>query len=77
MQYELKLRDWRTMDSAPRTTEWIEAWNGLEIKRVHFAQDLSGEEQPAYSGWFYAVKDKDGKTLYFAGFHKPKRWRPL
>jgi hypothetical protein len=52
---ELELNDWRGMESAPRNAQWIEVDTGTEIVRAHFAQDLSGEEQPAFSGWFRAV----------------------
>jgi hypothetical protein len=38
---------------APRDASWIEAklYTG-EIIQVHFASDLSGEEQPPFEGWF-------------------------
>jgi hypothetical protein len=78
MQLELLLADWRTIATAPRTSSVdIEAWNGREVKVVHFAQDLSGEEQPAYSGWFYPVTDSAGRVLYFDQFKNPTYWRPL
>lgn len=78
-QLELPLRDWQRMFSAPTDCTWIEIeCSDGAIVRAHFAQDLSGEEQPSYSGWFVAVNDAHGKTMYFAGvFPKPKRWRPL
>lgn len=77
MQYELDLRDWRAMSSAPKNAKWVEVDNGVATIRAHFAEDLSGEDQPAFSGWFYAVKDEKDRTLYFAAVHpKPKRWRP-
>lgn len=45
---------WKPMSSAPRDASWIIARveNSQRIVRVHFAEDLSGSEQPAFSGWF-------------------------
>lgn len=46
---------WKPMSTAPRDATWIVARveGAQRVLRVHFAQDLSGEEQPAFSGWFY------------------------
>lgn len=38
---------------------------------AHFAQDLSGEEQPPFSGWFYPCGSGFRKIV------KPRAWRPL
>lgn len=37
---------------------------------AHFAQDLSGEEQPCFSGWFVPG------TNEFRGIDKPAFWQP-
>lgn len=47
----------RPMDEAPtRRSVWVALWyyDGCNIYPVaaHFAQDLSGEEQPPFRGWF-------------------------
>lgn len=44
---------------------------------AHWAQDLSGEEQPPFKGWYRPVLDDKGKTLMFSEIHgKPAWWRP-
>lgn len=74
-QYELALNDWRgmTLDIAWHPIyKYIEGTDGKEVRVMHFAQDLNGEDQPPFSGWFYRVgSERDG---FFAGFH-PTRWR--
>jgi hypothetical protein len=58
---------WFPLTSAPKDATEILALidlNGeLTTKVIHHAQDLSGEEQPPFSGWFYEVKD--GAHRYF------------
>lgn len=70
---ELPLDDWRDMSSAPRDTTWIEIQqrNGM-IWAAHWAQDLSGEEQPCFRGWFVF----GGPTGYRELSHAVA-WRPL
>lgn len=48
----------RPIERAPKNATWIIVWtsrNGITANptAVHWAQDLSGEEQPPYQGWFY------------------------
>lgn len=76
MQYELDINDWRKIDEAIKwdtNYRWVEVWNGKEIKVAHFAQDLSGEEQPPFSGWFFQV----GPHSYHGVWPEPYRWRHL
>jgi hypothetical protein len=78
MQLELPLADWRLMSSAPRTSVDVEAWNGMEIRIVHFAEDWSGSEQPPFHGWFYPILRSNGSVSYYTAMYpEPKRWRPL
>lgn len=71
-QYELALGDWHSMVDAPKNATWVEGWNGKKVVKMHFAEDLSGEEQPAFSGWFVDCGS------YFGAVHPaPKRWRPI
>lgn len=67
---------WRNMKLAPvdGPVVWIigQLADGSEV-RMHFAQDLSGSDQPAFSGWFKQVGD--GAGSYFASVY-PVRWRP-
>lgn len=64
---------WLPMSSAPRNATEIE---GLmphgTILRVHFAEDLSGEDQPAFSGWFVP-----GGRNGFREVETPTAWRPI
>jgi hypothetical protein len=44
---------WRPIETAPRNATWIRVMlkSGKEID-AHWAQDLSGECQPPFAGWF-------------------------
>lgn len=48
---------WRTMDTAPKDGTEIIVFSpraGTKGKLIaHWAQDLSGEEQPPFRGWYY------------------------
>lgn len=48
---------WQTMDTAPKDGTEIIVFAGRAGTKgaliAHWAQNLSGEEQPAYRGWFY------------------------
>lgn len=46
---------WQPMATAPKDCTWIIVLTekGVE-ERVHWAEDLTGEEQPPYQGWFKA-----------------------
>lgn len=51
--------------------------DAYEISAAHFAQDLSGEEQPPFRGWYRPVLLDDGRVSYFSEVHgKPAWWRP-
>lgn len=66
--------EWRSMDSAPRNATWVmvKTADG-KAHRAHFAEDVSGEEQPPFSGWFKRVDKIDG----FVGLgSEPIMWRP-
>lgn len=78
-QFELELNDWRRMSSAPKDSWWIEARNAQSVRIVHYACDLSGEEQPPFIGWFYEVKAQSQYSHdYFQQMcPDPTHWRPL
>lgn len=65
---------WQPMDTAPRNATNIEVLmaNG-DVLVAHWAQDLSGECQPPFKGWF--VKRAGGYGAY--EIDTPKKWRPL
>lgn len=63
---------WRGMTTAPKNSTEVEV--RLKDGRVlvaHWAQDLSGEEQPPFSGWFVY------NGSYCSGIDEPVAWRPL
>ena len=77
MQLEFPFNDWRPMFCAPVSRcQDVEVWDGTRIVVSHFAQDLSGEDQPPFSGWFIPIMDDHDRVLYYTGI-KPLRWRPI
>lgn len=70
---ELIAAGWLPMWTEPRQARSFRALmsDGSELPDVHFAEDLSGEEQPAFSGWF--VPCGPG----FVAVKKPLAWRPI
>jgi len=69
--------DWQPMKTAPRTTKHVQLLmpDGKVHPEAHFASDLSGEEQPAFEGWFIARIGETGKFLCFEDVGNPKAWR--
>jgi hypothetical protein len=47
-------QEWNPMNTAPKNCEWVELKHKRtgEVSRAHFAEDFSGECQPAFTGWF-------------------------
>lgn len=64
---------WLPMWAAPRNAKNVKVRlsNGEIHEPVHFAQNLSGEEQPAFSGWF----KPDGKG--YREVENVKAWMPI
>jgi len=63
---------WHTMSTAPHNARWVQVkMRDGQIMRAHWASDLSGEEQPAFEGWFV-----DAGT-YMCGIDDPVMWRPM
>ena len=68
------------MDRAPKdcTTVQLLFDGGLVVRGAHWAEDLSGEEQPPYRGWFVPVKREDGTTAYNSEVPgEPRAWAPM
>lgn len=65
--------NWRPIIAAPKnaTILRVRMWDGKE-QFAHWAEDLSGSEQPAFSGWF-ANRGASG----FYEIDEPKEWRSL
>ena len=70
-QIELTLNDWRGMASAPKTSIDVELRLASgKVMVGHWACNLSGEEQPAFVGWFV-------RTGNYYSEVKPRYWRNL
>jgi hypothetical protein len=65
---------WDPMDNAPRPCTEIRGRDekGNLLEPMHYAQDLSGEDQPAFIGWFVPMEGGQG----FRQVH-PVEWQPL
>lgn len=71
-------RQWNPMTTAPRDASEVLVLtrDGRELV-AHWADDSSGEEQPAFRGWFRAVVNRDsGRVLYYAQIDTPVGWLP-
>lgn len=68
------MRTWQGMGDAPkgRTVE-VKLASGERLY-AHFAQDLSGEEQPPFSGWF-KQRSKTHPEYGFVQIDEPIAWR--
>lgn len=65
---------WRPWSSAPKNATWVEVLlRDRTVKVAHWAEDLSGEEQPPFSGWFVGK----GEQSFSALIGEPIGWRPL
>ncbi len=69
-QLAFLLGDWRNMATAPRDARWIEGKTERGVVKMHFAQDLSGSDQPAFSGWF-----REGGCGFIEVWPAPYAWR--
>lgn len=65
---------WKPMNTAPKTGEiivWAKRAGGKGALIAHWAQDLSGSEQPPFIGWFYWTGHG------FTEVCEPEAWSPL
>lgn len=71
------VREWKPISTAPKNATVIEVrmQDGTVHTEAHWAQDLSGEDQPPFRGWFVPVKDASGKTVSFREIIAPMHWR--
>ena len=74
-----ELTGWQSIETAPRNASNVIL--RVPCKRLHpdhreviahWAEDMSGEEQPPYKGWFY----DDGRD-FSAVTPEPTHWRPF
>ncbi|MEQ1644894.1 MAG: hypothetical protein ABL959_15705 [Pyrinomonadaceae bacterium] len=65
---------WQPIETAPKNASWIRViLPGGQKLEAHWAQDLSGEEQPPFKGWFRKYEGSSG----FSQIAEPIGWRPL
>lgn len=71
--------NWNTMGSAPldATEVRVVMKDGTVHERAHWACDLSGEEQPAFRGWFVPSTDSSGRVDGYVGIAEPVGWQSL
>lgn len=70
--------EWQPMSTAPKNATNVEVLTAEGKQLVaHWAEDLSGEDQPAFSGWFIKVEGSKHCLAYFSGIREPKAWRPI
>jgi hypothetical protein len=62
--------EWFDKSTAPKDIEFIGVDSEGEERLMHFAQDLSGEEQPPFSGFFYKAGSGTCLPVSFI------KWRP-
>lgn len=70
--------DWQPWDAAPKDASEIlvqakDKRGYLSFHVIHWASDLSGEEQPPFRGWFY----KPGENGFAEFRLTPVRWRRI
>jgi hypothetical protein len=67
---------WLSMDDAPKgRTVRVKLTSG-KILDAHFAQDLSGEDQPPFKGWF-TQRSKTHPEYGFVQIDEPVGWKPV
>jgi hypothetical protein len=68
-----KVEGWLPMESAPKNATWVmvKMKDGSEIK-AHWAEDLSGDFQPPFKGWF----KKNTETTNIQ-IDEPVKWKPI
>lgn len=66
---------WKSIDTAPINSVRIKVLmkDGTVHPDAHFAQDLSGEDQPQFIGWFIPQSDAKG----FVAISEPLAWKPI
>lgn len=71
---------WQPMGTAPKnaTEVTLKMNTGAIYPRAHWAQNLSGEEQPAFAGWFVQINSLVRLRLSFRACNgDPVGWRPI
>lgn len=71
---------WQPMETAPKNATWIDVIleDGMELE-AHWSEDMSGEFQPKYAGWFIRRVDIDNPKIItgYQEIHDPIGWREI
>lgn len=68
------LTPWQPMATAPKNATWVEVLlPDHTVVNAHWAEDMSGEEQPPFRGWFAS----SASLTSFREVPAPIAWRPL
>lgn len=65
---------WQSIDTAPKGRTVKVKLSSGKILKAHFAQDLSGEEQPPFQGWF-TERSKVHPEYGFIQIDTPVAWK--
>lgn len=71
---------WQPIETAPKNATDVRLKNADGEKVGHYAEDLSGSEQPPFQGWFGRVMCPvhPDRVLYMRGITpEPTHWQPL
>jgi hypothetical protein len=69
---------WEPIETAPKNaTKILAVYPGGSEVVVHWAQDLSGEDQPPFEGWFKDDTDTNGNRTGYSAVPEPAGWKPL
>ncbi len=71
---DIEIDGFRPMDSAPKDASWVivRLKDNTEVE-AHFAENLSGEDQPPFSGWFRRSSDPGSMIAV----EQPMGWKPI
>lgn len=70
------MSQWRSISEAPKGKSVRVKLKSGKTLTAHFAQDLSGEEQPPFKGWF-TERSKIHPEYGYVEIETPIAWKPL
>lgn len=70
----MRRRPWQPMETAPKgKTVKVKPQSG-KVLEAHYAQDLSGEDQPPFKGWF-TKRSKTHPEYGYVQIDTPIAWK--
>lgn len=69
------MSNWQPISTAPKdaTSIQVKMKDGAIHKDVHWASDMSGEDQPMFEGWFIPCSG----GWNYEQIDTPEKWQPL